>query len=323
MLDEKEYINKVWEKYNNSLDKHQNNKNIYLKSKIFLLIKNIIAFILTVCSTSGFVYAGVATYQYFQDSYKADFSNHNDFDYNYSEDMICADIDIYYKTIYNYQEYNKYQKIWNTLDNIDEQEFNNNFMIIILLEGLEMRGMHISNISTTEDTLYIELDKYSDNEVYNNENMLICSLIPLSDMRNNIIISKKSTIPYSSKYKILEDIPMDYAINDAINDGCFVLKGNKVISNDENQIYNFFDKTQNGEEDFLRVVKYYNEGIVIQDIQYKNGKYITCTDCTRHINGKKFYDISTIVKIKKNTTIGSMIWLTNENDTQVQICTIQ
>lgn len=72
-------------------------------------------------------------------------------------------------------------------------------------------------------------------------------------------------------------LPLDYSVNSAIQDSCFTLKNNKIVSSDENQLDEFIEKTKQGENSFIRVYSNYEEEITIIDVNFENGIYYTDT----------------------------------------------
>ena len=89
--------------------------------------------------------------------------------------------------------------------------------------------------------------------------------------------------------KKLEEIPQNYPINQAIKDGCVVVSNNSVFNKSklDSFITNTEANNENRKSDFIRIVKYTNEGDpIITDLQYKKDDGYTLTyDNTRDAFG--------------------------------------
>jgi len=83
-------------------------------------------------------------------------------------------------------------------------------------------------------------------------------------------------------------IPTDYDFNNAIDDGFVVYQMQKVSN--ESKIDEFINDTINKKDSTLTTIHYTIEGdAVVQQFQYKNGKYYVIYDATRdaHSNSKE------------------------------------
>ena len=85
--------------------------------------------------------------------------------------------------------------------------------------------------------------------------------------------------------KLLEEIPQEYSMQQAIKDGCIVTVGNTVFNKSrlDSFITNTNANNENRKSDFIRIVKYTIEGApVITDLEYRTGEgYKLTTDNTR------------------------------------------
>ena len=85
--------------------------------------------------------------------------------------------------------------------------------------------------------------------------------------------------------KLLEEIPQEYSMQQAIKDGCIVIVGNTVFNKGrlDSFITNTNANNENRRSDFIRIVKYTIEGApVITDLEYKTGEgYKLTIDNTR------------------------------------------
>lgn len=85
--------------------------------------------------------------------------------------------------------------------------------------------------------------------------------------------------------KLLEELPSDYQMEQAIKDGCVVITSNEVFNKSrlDSFITNTNANSKSRQSDYIRVVKYTIEGApVITDLEYKAGEgYKLTTDNTR------------------------------------------
>lgn len=90
-------------------------------------------------------------------------------------------------------------------------------------------------------------------------------------------------------YKLIEEIPQEYPMQQAIKDGCVVISYNTVFNKSklDSFITNTNANNENRKSDFIRIVKYTNEGDpIITDLQYKKDDGYTLTyDNTRDAFG--------------------------------------
>lgn len=119
--------------------------------------------------------------------------------YDYTQDMEYKD-KIYHKVITTFDEYVQYKNRWSDILNMAEDDFENSFMVITAIENTSMLGLTISNIYTNENTLFIELDSYKDNEEYDENETCISIIIPKNMKRENIEVKDIRTKQETAKY---------------------------------------------------------------------------------------------------------------------------
>lgn len=317
---DEEYINEIWSKYNLYLKNKDERKKIFKREKnIKNKAINIAATtLISVVSLTGFAYAGYTVYNNFiqknSDSNFEEFSN-----YDYSQDMTYSN-GIYYKKIDSYEEYSKYKKMWNNLVDMTSNDFNSNFIVITAVENPSMLGLSVSNITTDKNNLYIDMVKTNNNSDKNNT--ILSVEIAKENERDNIVVTLKEDEPSSSTYKSIDSINKDYSKEQAIKDNCFVLENNKIISSNKEQLNDFIQKTQSGSNEFIRIVSYNNSEIKVQDIEYKDNKYLISQVIINGDTSKKYSNNATKI-ISKKTNLGTLIYLEDDYGKQIQICAIQ
>lgn len=273
MLDEKDFINEIWNKYDKYKYKRNTKKDFFKKhhyknSEYILTIKSFIIFIISILATTGIVYAGITTYKFIQKSTSTDFNKHQGYDYN--QNMLYNN-GMYYKIINNYEEYQEIQKIWDNLVDMQINDFKDNFMIILVGENYNTTGLYISDIYTKYEKLCIELRK---KDVWSEKDTVISTKISKEFYSDNIeILNLPNEVNTDGKYKNIEDITPDYTMEEAISDNCFVInEKEQIVSNDKERLNEFIDNCNNQINDLIRICTYENNGITIYDIEYNKNK---------------------------------------------------
>ena len=284
------------------------NDKEYIKNNS--LVRIIMNFIIVIIAITGVTYAGITVYKFIQKETETDFSN-----YDYSEDMQYYD-GIYYKRITSYQTYLKDLEKWNELVEMTEDDFNNYFVVVVAGENYNTTGLYISDITTDQENIYIDLnkkDKWDGSTV-------VSSKIEKDLYRENIVIRNNPNVPdASNKFVSMEEIPIGYTKEQAIQDGCFVIEYNKVISDDKEEFESFIENANNGIEGFIRIYQYdIIENVTIIDLECKNGK-INMSQCNKTQTGSLpvYNSGNSIVK-------GSLgiYWLCDEIGNKKSICSI-
>lgn len=329
MLDEKDFINEIWNKY----DKYQykrNSKNDFFKKHYYknneyiLAIKSFITFIISILTTTGIVYAGITTYKFIQNSTSTDFKKNQGYDYN--QDMICNN-GIYYKKIYTYEEYENAKKIWDNLVEIEKEEFKDYFIIILAGENYNTTGLYISDIYVKEPKLCIELRK---KDVWSEDDTVISTKLSKELNREQIdIINLPNNVDTSNKYKNIDYITNDYTIEEAIKDNCFVInEKNQVVSNDKEMLNDFVDNVNNKIDDLIRICIYESNRIIICDIECLNNKINMVEKVIESNNINTKYYTGDGISYKKRPSLGGTgysydYFLNNENGKGTIICIIK
>lgn len=321
MLKEDDFINDIWKKhdeYNRTRNKDKFFlKHLYRNTENLLTLKSLLTLVIAIIATAGATYAGFITYNYITKETYTDFKQNPNYDY--SQDMIYQN-NFYYKKVMSYEEYEKCKGVWNDLVGMNEEDFNDNFVVIVAVENTSMLGLTVSDISADDTTLYIKFKK-DENEDYNKT---VTSIKISKNLDRDIIKIEKveKNIDYTD-YERLEDLPHNYSKEQAIKDNCFVLENNEIISSNAEQLNEFIDNARNGINSFIRIVSYFDEQVKIKDLEYKDGEYILVSDDSRTRDKiEKFYynygdeivvehkSIGTIYAIKDNKS-SSKIYFAN------------
>lgn len=305
MLNDKDFIDRVWNKYEiySTKEKLKKNKffagNLYKNAHFMLVLKTCALSLMLIAFTAvltGGAYAGVK-YVVDKKNYEEKVIEKEEMDFvGYVTSLKAGALEyqdgIEYQIIDNYQKYLEVKKFVNIPD-MSENDFNEYFLVFIL-PRYGRANLHIKDMETTEDTLKINVETREGSDNVFDEYIKLCTKISNDMKREKIEIVYLSNKPNMSNYADLNDIPYDYTKEQAIEDGCVILENGKFVT-DKNGIKDFIDRTQNGINDNIRIVQYGGyyflseheknlDGAYIIDIEFKNGKYIVCQDYSRTIS---------------------------------------
>lgn len=323
MLKEDDFINDIWKKhdeYNRTRNKDKFFlKHLYRNTENLLTLKSLLTLVIAIIATAGATYAGFITYNYITKETYTDFKENPNYDY--SQDMIYQN-NFYYKKVMTYEEYEKCKEVWNNLVEMNEEDFNDNFVVIVAVENTSMLGLTVSDVSADDTTLYIKFKK-DENEDYDKT---VTSIKISKNLDRDIIKIEKveKNIDYTD-YERLEDLPHNYSKEQAIKDNCFVLENNEIISSNKEQLNEFVDNARNGINSFIRIVSYFDEQVKIKDLEYKDGEYILVSDDsrTRDKVEKFYYNYGDEIVVEHKSMGTRYILKDNKSNTQRFIAIIK
>ena len=291
-------------------------KNTY-NYKIKKLLTTTISIVLVLLGSSGLVYGLTTAYEYFMQ--KTAVSNYS---YDYKEDMEYMNR-FYYKKITNFSDYLKYKEKMSNLIEMTEEDFKDNFLLIIISTSPYMPGIYVSNIETDDNILYVEIDR--DNERERQKEILSVKISNELD-REYINVDRMKKIPKSDDYVPLEELPKDYSKEQAILDNCVVIYNSEVISNNKLRIEEFVENTNNNKEDFIRIVRVQDKidySMSIFDIQYTENEYRVYVDQTR-CNDKEIqgyiYNTYSKIELSSYNMNGKLTKIELTNDFKEKLC---
>lgn len=204
---------------------------------------------------------------------------------NYETDLMANDmtwqddVGLYCRTITDEKDYKKYKSRISMFPEVSEINFDENFIVIIANENLrnfDEIDMEISNVYADESTTNIIM-KQKENPNMNDTTNVWYAIVDKSQLKDNVKIIIEHTNFNNENIVEISKLPLNYSINTAIEDGCFTLKNNKIVSSNENQLDEFIEKAEKGESSFVRVYSNYDEKITITDVNFQNGIYYTDT----------------------------------------------
>lgn len=320
MLSDREFIDRVWSKYEvySTKENLKRNKffmgNLYKNSHVMLFLKTCALSLLVVAVTAvmaGGVYAG---FKYVVE--KKDYSavenvleRTEESKYNYlisgqsfvNNSDLTLEEGIRYKKIDTYDDYSVFNKEFKNMPKMVEEDFKEEFLVVFL-GGVNRQGMYIDSIETTEDTLIFNIRKNIDNNTFD-----ICAKVSREKEREKIKIDFHYQMPNMIGYVGIDDLPYDYTKEQAIEEGCVVLlggHGEKEYSEyvfGKEKLERFIEDSKNGINGNIRITEYETSwrhrgydtnpnGANILDIEFKDGKYIVCMDMIRTIINPEQYD---------------------------------
>jgi len=276
------------------------------EAKIKKILQFIVSLIITMVSTTGICFATVQIYNEYikkQETIESrglfdtgDGISNFDTDLR-QNDMIWDDKNrFFYKIINNYTDYMKYKERLSILPEMLEQDFEYDFLLIITWQTereLHEADLEVSRIESNDTTTNIIL-KQKQSPNYNSENNIIYAVISNEELKNEVNIKVEVNKSVVTGYTNIDELPSDYSIEDAIDDGCFVISNGEVKSKDIYLIDKFIEDAENNKNCFLRI---YNredyeirQATYICDIEYKDGVfYETKKNITNSIEKEEYF----------------------------------
>ena len=203
---------------------------------------------------------------------------------------------LYFKAITNAENYEIYKVRIQELPDIQDINFNENFLLIITIEKIDephKKDLEIYDISTSENETQIVL-KQKENPNYDDNSNIYYAIIDKTLLKEKIDIKIQYPTISSEKFIDIEQIPKDYSTESAIKDGCIVIEKNKLLSNNINLLDNFVENADTN--DFLRVyIKDEDGEIIIKDVKCINNIYyekvVKLDDLTENISFNSYKDL--------------------------------
>ena len=198
------------------------------------VIKTIVSAISLATISTSIVLAGYTVCSnIFQKSSQTDYTVTQD--YSQYEEMKYID-GLYYQKIMTYNKYKECSKQWNNIIEMTEDEFVDNFVMVISIESASKQGVSVCEITSDENTMYVILDRDINKDINDD---LIFTKINKSFNRENVIFKLKYN---TNTYANLETLPVNYNREKALEDGCVVLNDYKMQGNSLEIWQNFFNK---------------------------------------------------------------------------------
>ena len=125
----------------------------------------------------------------------------------------------------------------------------------------------------------------------------------------------------STNFVDAKNLPTDYSIEEAIKDGCFVLYNGALKSNNLHAIDEFINKSESGENCFIRIYCKENydirTGTFIYDVEFRDGVYYQKRTDISDINKESsFHSYEKILKNEDGPFGIEYYWVNNKKETE-------
>lgn len=191
----------------------------------------------------------------------------------------------YYRVIKDYQTYLDTKDNFNNILEVSEKDFEDNFMILVIIENMPVNGLIFDNLSADDSSLTLNyVVNSSDRDAQTGTSILVSNDL----YRDTINIEKTVPEMKMTSYTNIRELPKDYSVEDAKKDNCLVIDMKNNANYNLNNLEDFIGKVKNKENAEIRIYNYMdNDQIYIYDITYSNeNKFFVCEDRTRYTSNK-------------------------------------
>ena len=191
----------------------------------------------------------------------------------------------YYRVIKDYQTYLDSKDNFNNILEVSEKDFEDNFMILVIIENAPVNGLIFDNLSADDSSLTLNyVVNSSDRDAQTGTSILVSNEL----YRDTINIEKTVPEMKMTSYTNIRELPKDYSVEDAKKDNCLVIDMKNHANYNLNNLEDFIEKVKNKENAEIRIYNYMgNDQIYIYDITYSNeNKFFVCEDRTRYTSNK-------------------------------------
>ena len=209
--------------------------------------------------------------------------------YQISDNILLSDYKtinrFYYRVIKDYQTYLDTKDNFNNILEVSEKDFEDNFMILVIIENAPVNGLIFDNLSADDSSLTLNyVVNSSDRDAQTGTSILVSNDL----YRDTINIEKTVPDMKMSSYTNIRELPKDYSVEDAKKDNCLVIDMKNNANYNLNNLEDFIEKVKNKENAEIRIYNYMdNDQIYIYDITYSNeNKFFVCEDRTRYTSNK-------------------------------------
>lgn len=261
-----------------------NNDKIGIKK----IIQSIIWIIITIVSSTGVCWATIHVYNEYIKKQGTTRIN-----VEIADLMIWDEKNgIYYKIINNYDEYKKFKERIDTLPEMSPNDLESESLLIITWSSgreLHETDLEVVDVTSNNTTTNIILNQKTNPNYYSNNN-LIFSVISNEQLKDNIKIQIEHYQIVPKGYTSIDELTENYTVEQAIQDGCVVIESTILKSEDPYAIDKFIEKTENGENSFIRIYDKQSKSTYIHDIEYKDGVYYERTKDIMNIDKINYFN---------------------------------
>lgn len=226
--------------------------------------------------------------------------------YQISDNILLSDYKtinrFYYRVIKDYQTYLDTKDNFNNILEVSEKDFEDNFMILVIIENAPVNGLIFDNLSADDSSLTLNyVVNSSDRDAQTGTSILVSNDL----YRDTINIEKTVPEMKMSSYTNIRELPKDYSVEDAKKDNCLVIDMKNNANYNLNNLEDFIEKVKNKENAEIRIYNYMdNDQIYIYDITYSNeNKFFVCEDRTRYTSNKNNHFTYETYQINSDTII--------------------
>ena len=209
--------------------------------------------------------------------------------YQISDNILLSDYKtinrFYYRVIKDYQTYLDTKDNFNNILEVSEKDFEDNFIILVIIENAPVNGLIFDNLSADDSSLTLNyVVNSSDRDAQTGTSILVSNDL----YRDTINIEKTVPEMKMTSYTNIRELPKDYSVEDAKKDNCLVIDMKNHANYNLNNLEDFIEKVKNKENAEIRIYNYMgNDQIYIYDITYSNeNKFFVCEDRTRYTSNK-------------------------------------
>lgn len=276
MMNKELYKREVYKKYkevdmNKFMDKGEKKYINYLK-----LVATIV---ICIGIFGGTGYAGIEIYKTFISQEKVSSRIEDGMDLSTNEKYLEHQYEFEYKLIDNYNDYLFYKSMWPQLVEMEEKEFENYIILLAITHADTLKGFNIVDVYADDNTMYVNFDVDKTEDINKD---FMASKIEKRLERENIEFKQMYHDKAYGNFVKITDIPEDYSIQNAIDDGCFAIDNGDVVSNNKEALKEFVENTESGKKEFIRICGTWitniikeNEYCYVCDIEYDGTSYIT------------------------------------------------
>lgn len=231
----------------------------------YKILKMVAMLVLVLGVTTASAYIGEKIYnKYFIDVRENSEIGFSDIEMTYDEECNFA-----YKIVDDEADLEKLKKLYN---NIPEVDFNNQYILVIQHYSRIIDEIEIKEIYSDDTCTYVTLSNSKLAHTSSANSNIFCYTLDNSLKRN---IVKIKIIPGSEdiqkyNFTVMSNIDVDYCKTTAYEENCIILDNiSNVLSNNENLIYDFIERSQNGENCAIRIIKDISANFDNEDYLYK------------------------------------------------------
>ena len=236
---------------------------------------------------------------------------------------------LYHRIIEDIEDYEIYKSRIDGLPDAGAIDFDEAFVVIIANENVRQpheKDLTVSGITADRHTTHVIM-KQKENPDYDSDSNVWYAVADRALLRDSADVTIEQRAFDTRGHKDVKELPRDYGEEDAIKDGCMVLRNNAVISGNIGMLDDFMEKTENGENSFIRIYSSYESTDKIEtrikDLEYCDGIYYL-RDTDLNDPEKEYYNSFTGKLKKTNNKFGTEYsWMNDDGITGFTFLIIQ